>query len=115
MTGTPAAQSPADAYGLAKLVNPENVPRFFTAWRDQVMFKMTMFKWAAKPGAKGMVYDALQPAIRYTKEQCLDLPPVITMTREVPLTPQQAKYYNMTQGADVDTGVRGDHHRSQRG
>jgi SNF2 family DNA or RNA helicase len=95
MTGTPAAQSPVDAYGLAKLVNPENVPRFFTAWRDQVMFKLTMFKWAAKPGAKGMVYDALQPAIRYTKEQCLDLPPVVTMTREVPLTPQQAKYYNM--------------------
>ena len=59
------------------------------------MFKLTMFKWAAKPGAKGMVYDALQPAIRYTKEQCLDLPPVVTMTREVPLTPQQAKYYNM--------------------
>jgi SNF2 family DNA or RNA helicase len=37
----------------------------------------------------------LQPAIRYTKEQCLDLPPVLTMTREVPLTPQQAKYYNL--------------------
>jgi SNF2 family DNA or RNA helicase len=94
MTGTPAAQSPVDAYGLAKLVNPDNIPRFFTAWRDQVMIKLTMFKWAPKPQAKEMVYDALQPAIRYTKEQCLDLPPVITMTREVPLTPQQAKYYN---------------------
>lgn len=28
MTGTPAAQSPLDAYGLAKLVNPNAVPRF---------------------------------------------------------------------------------------
>jgi hypothetical protein len=49
MTGTPASQSPADAYGLAKLVNPDGVPKFFTAWRDQVMHKITMFKWAAKP------------------------------------------------------------------
>ena len=95
MTGTPASQSPVDAYGLAKLVNPEGVPRFFTAWRDQVMQKLTLYKWAPKPDAKDQVYEALQPAIRFTKAQCLDLPPVVTMTREVPLTPQQAKYYNM--------------------
>jgi SNF2 family DNA or RNA helicase len=95
MTGTPASQSPADAYGLAKLVNPQGVPAFFTAWRDQVMHKITMFKWAPKPTAKADVFNALQPAIRFTKEQCLDLPPVMTMVREVPLTPQQNKYYNL--------------------
>ena len=94
MTGTPAAQSPVDAYGLAKLVNPNGVPKFYTAWRDQVMNKITMFKWAPKSDAADKVHSALQPAIRYTKAQCLDLPPVLTMTREVPLTPQQAKYYN---------------------
>ena len=95
MTGTPASQSPLDAYGLAKLVNPDGVPRFYTAWRDEVMNKITMFKWAPKPGAAERVHRALQPAIRYTKAECMDLPPVITLTREVPLTAQQAKYYNM--------------------
>jgi SNF2 family DNA or RNA helicase len=95
MTGTPAAQSPVDAYGLARLVNPANVPKFYTAWRDQVMQKITMFKWAPKPDAADRVFAALQPAIRFTKAQCLDLPPVLTTTREVPLTPQQAKYYNL--------------------
>lgn len=95
MTGTPAAQSPVDAYGLARLVNPNGVPKFFTAWRDAVMQKITMFKWAPKPDAADKVFSALQPAIRFTKEQCLDLPPVLTTTREVPLTPQQAKYYNL--------------------
>jgi superfamily II DNA or RNA helicase len=84
-----------DAYGLARLVNPTNVPKFYTAWRDQVMQKITMFKWAPKPDAADRVYAALQPAIRFTKAQCLDLPPVLTTTREVPLTPQQAKYYNL--------------------
>jgi len=95
MTGTPASQSPADAYGLAKLVNPNNVPKFYTAWRDMVMNKITMFKWAAKPNAAETVHAALQPAIRFTKAQCLDLPAVLTTTRLVPLTPQQAKYYNL--------------------
>jgi SNF2 family DNA or RNA helicase len=95
MTGTPASQSPADAYGLARLVNPDGVPKFFTGWRDKVMNKVTQFKWVPKASAAEDVHEALQPAIRYTKEQCLDLPPVLTMTREVPLTPQQAKYYNL--------------------
>jgi superfamily II DNA or RNA helicase len=95
MTGTPASQSPVDAYGLAKLVNPDGVPKFFTAWRDKVMNKITMFKWAPKPDAKNLVHEALQPAIRFTKAQCLYLPPVVTVTREVALTPQQAKYYNL--------------------
>jgi SNF2 family DNA or RNA helicase len=94
MTGTPASQSPADAYGLAKLVNPNGIPKFFTAWRDKVMNKITMFKWAAKANAPQLVHEALQPAIRFTKAQCLDLPPVLTTTRLVPMTPQQAKYYN---------------------
>ena len=95
MTGTPASQSPVDAYGLARLVNPSGVPRFATAWRDKVMNKLTKFKWVPKSGAAQAVYDALQPAIRYTKEECTDLPPVLTETREVPLTPQQVKYYRM--------------------
>jgi len=93
MTGTPAAQSPLDAYGLAKLVNPTGVPKFYTGWRDKVMYQATRFKWLPKPTSSDDVHEALQPAIRFTKEQCLDLPPVITVTREVSLTAQQNKYY----------------------
>jgi SNF2 family DNA or RNA helicase len=93
MTGTPAAQSPVNAYGLAKLVNPGGVPNYFTAWRDRVMMKISQFKWVPKADAKERVFEVLQPAIRFTKEQCLDLPPVLKTTREVQMTAQQAKYY----------------------
>jgi superfamily II DNA or RNA helicase len=95
MTGTPAAQSPVDAYGLAKLVNPRGVPRFFGAFRELVMYKVTQFKWAPKPHATETVYNALQPAIRFTKEQCLDLPDMTYVKREVELTAQQNKYYEI--------------------
>jgi len=93
LTGTPASQSPLDAYGLAKLVNPSDTPRSFTMYRDQVMHKITQFKWAPKVDANAMVSRLLQPAIRFTKEQCLDLPDMLYTIREVPLTPQQIKYY----------------------
>ena len=95
MTGTPAAQSPLDAYGLAKLINPKSVPRFFGAFRELVMLKITQFKWVPKPTATDTVFNALQPAIRFTKEECLDLPEMTYVKRKVELTPQQRKYYQI--------------------
>lgn len=95
MTGTPASQSPVDAYGLAKLVNPSAVPRFAGAFRDMVMYKITQFKWAPKRTAQDTVFKVLQPAIRFTKEECLDLPDMLYTTREVPLTKQQQHYYDI--------------------
>jgi len=93
LTGTPASQSPLDAFGLAKLVNPNGVPKYFTAWRDKVMHQITRFKYVPKPTSRQDVYNALQPAIRFEKAQCLDLPPVMYQTREIPLTPQVNRYY----------------------
>lgn len=94
LTGTPAAQSPVDAYGLAKLVNPSGVPKFFTSFKDQVMYKISQFKWVVRPDADKVVFRALQPAIRYTKDECLDLPEMTYTVRDVELTPQQKKYYD---------------------
>jgi SNF2 family DNA or RNA helicase len=94
MTGTPAAQGPEDAFGLAKLVNPAGVPRFFNAWKDMVMYKVSAFRWKPKEHAERTVHRALQPAIRYTKEECLDLPDMLYVKRDVALTKQQDLYYN---------------------
>ena len=93
LTGTPASQSPEDAYGLAKMVSPWRVPKYKTAWRDKVMHSISRFKWVSKPSAKQDVFNALQPAIRYNKKQCLDLPELVYQTRDVPLTAQVATYY----------------------
>ena len=93
MTGTPASQSPEDAFGLAKLVSPLRVPRFATAWRDHVMHQVTRFKWNPRSDAKTKVFNALQPAIRFTKKECLDLPELTYQLREVPLSLQALKYY----------------------
>jgi SNF2 family DNA or RNA helicase len=95
MTGTPAAQSPVDAYGLAKLCVPHKVPRHVGAFKDSVMFNVSRFKWMPKSDSAEKVHNCLQPAIRFTKKECLDLPEVTYVDREALLTPQQVKYYNM--------------------
>jgi SNF2 family DNA or RNA helicase len=93
LTGTPAAQSPVDAYGLAKMLGVPSCPKFFGHFKDQVMVKIKQFKWIPRANAHATVHKLLQPAIRYEKKDCLDLPPVMHVEREAPLTPQQKKYY----------------------
>ena len=95
MTGTPAAQTPTDAYGLAKLCVPEKVDRFFGSFRDRVMVNVSKFRWLPRPNADQIVFEALQPAIRFTKEECLDLPEITHVFRDAPLTAQQEKYYKI--------------------
>jgi len=95
LTGTPAAQAPTDAFGLAKLINPNNVPKFYGQFRDQVMYKVSTFRWVAKPNAQLIVHKSLQPAIRFEKNQCLDLPDLTFVERDAPLTPQQKLYYKI--------------------
>ena len=93
MTGTPAAQSPLDAYGLAKMCVPDTTPMLFGGFRDSVMQQLTRFKWIPKPSAEATIHKMLQPAIRYTKAECLDLPDVTHTSRYAPLSPQQVRYY----------------------
>ncbi|MDD1626200.1 MAG: SNF2-related protein [Methylococcaceae bacterium] len=95
MTATPAAQSPTQAYGLARLMFPSKVPRAFNVFREKVQYKVSQFTWNNKVDCERTVFELLQPAIRFSKKECLDLPELTYQTREVALTPQQAKYYKM--------------------
>lgn len=94
LTGTPAANSPLQAYGLAKLVAPDRVPKFYTGWRDLTMYKVSQFTYVPKANAQQTVFDALQPAIRFDKKDCLDLPPVTFLEREFDMDTVQARYYH---------------------
>lgn len=93
LTGTPTPNSPTDAWAQCRLICPDRVPRYFGAWRDQVMKQFGQFKWLPRDGATARVADAMQPAIRFTRDQCVDLPPVIYQTRHAAMTADQDKAY----------------------
>lgn len=93
LTGTPTPNSPTDAWAQCRLIAPEKVPRYFGAFRDSVMRQQGPFKWTPRPGAADVVGAAMQPAIRFTREQCVDLPPTIYQTHAVDMSKEQKAAY----------------------
>jgi len=94
MTGTPTPNDPTDAWALAKLVNSPFCTKTFTGFRDQVMMKIGQWKYIPRPESVEVVKHILQPAVRYTRDECFDLPDTVVQTRQVDLTPEQRKHYN---------------------
>lgn len=94
LTGSPTPNAPTDAWGQCRLLTPENVPKFFGAFRQQTMRKITQFKWLPRENANDTVYDAMQPSVRFMRDDCIDLPPAVYSNRELELTPKQKKTYS---------------------
>ena len=93
MSGTPTPNAPTDAWAQCRLVSPQNVPPYFGRFKAQVMKQLTQFQWIPRPEATDVVRNVMQPAVRFTRDECLDLPPVMFETRSVQLTTEQNKAY----------------------
>ena len=93
MTGTPIPNSPEDAYGQCKLVTPASVPQFFTQWRNLVMDHQSTYVWTPRREALTIVHKAMQPAIRFSRDECLDLPPEIHTTLDVQMSSDHTRHY----------------------
>jgi len=93
LTGTPIPNAPTDAYGQIKLLQVPGIPRSFTAFREATMRQITQFKWIPKPDALDTVARYMTPAVRFTMDDCIDLPEQIHISRDAPLTPAQKRAY----------------------
>lgn len=95
LTGSPTPNSPTDAFGQIKLVTPHNpeCPKYFGRFRDLTMIQLTQFKWAPKPDAAETVSKIMQPSVRFSLDDVVDLPPQIITERKVQLTSEQKVAY----------------------
>ena len=93
LTGTPVPRAPTDAWALSKLLRNPKAPKYFTTFKHSVMTQITQYKWVPKPDAYARAYSILQPGVRYTKAECIDLPPITFSLNECALTAQQQQYY----------------------
>lgn len=93
LTGTPISQTPADAWTLARLVDSPTVPKSFTTFKDLVMKKVTTFKWSPREDSLETCKKVLQPSIRFSLDECKDLPDTNYVGRKTELTAQQAKAF----------------------
>ena len=94
MSGTPFPNAPTDAWALARLVDKTRVPQYFGQWRRQTMLQVSQYKWVPRVDSYEMAYQACQPAIRFLKKDCLDLPEMVIEKRQVELSDEQKKHYS---------------------
>lgn len=92
LSGTPTPNAPTDAYGQVKILMPGSVAEGgFMRFRELVMFQQGPYKWVPRLSAPKTVAAYMQPAIRFAREDCIDLPPTIFATRHAELTSDQHK------------------------
>lgn len=95
MTGSPTPNEPTDAYGLAHLITPATAPKSFVLFRQDTMFQLNgnQFKWVPKKEANTIVARVLQPSIRVSLDEIVELPDVVIQDLEVQMGPRQEKVY----------------------
>lgn len=95
LTGTPCPNAPTDAWALARLVCPQRVPKFFGTFQRQTMTQVSQYKWRPVNGHEQIVFNALQPAWRVRKKDCMTLPPLTVSDRQTKLTAEQERQYRL--------------------
>lgn len=95
LTGSPTPNAPTDAWAQVRLLTPSRVARTMTQFRDQTMRQISLFKWIARPEANDTVLAAMQPSVRFTRDDVAELPPTSYVNRDVKLDGDTAKAYRM--------------------
>ena len=94
LTGSPTPNEPPDAWGQVKLLTPDRAPKYFKHFKESTMRQVSTFRWIPREDAKDTVYEMMQPAVRFKRDDCVELPPVIYDDREAPLTKEQKRIYD---------------------
>ena len=97
LTGTPISQNPTDAWTLARLMDCPILPRSYLAFKDIVMQKVTQYKWVPRVDALETCRKVLVPSIRYSLDECMELPETVFIDHECDMSLQQHKAFKHMQ------------------
>lgn len=94
MTGSPTPSAPTDAFGLAHLITPATAPRSWVQFRQDTMINVSQFRWVPRKDAHETVAALLQPAVRFSLDEIVELPPLIEREVQVPMGTRQKQVYD---------------------
>lgn len=106
MTGDLTPEKPTDAFYPCHITVPHNqfLPKYFGQFFDACMYQVNEYLSLPKPEAPQIVAMCTQPSIRFTRDQCLDLPDTTFQIMEIPLSAEQQKFYEeMRKSAYLET------------
>jgi SNF2 family DNA or RNA helicase len=96
LTGTPCPNAPSDVWSQCRIVSPARVPPYFGKFRNMTMYEVDSqhHTWKPKPDAYTVAFNAMQPAVRFNKDDCLDLPPVMSEDWQAEMSSDQKRAYD---------------------
>jgi SNF2 family DNA or RNA helicase len=93
LTGRPMPNAPTDVWAQCRIVTPATVPKYFRLARDMLMIRKSQFVWVPKPNAIETAFSMMRPQVRFALDEVVELPPVISRTVDVDLSPEQDQTY----------------------
>lgn len=93
LSGSPTPNAPTDAWAQCRIIVPDRVPLYFNRFKNTVMRQINQWVWVPRNNATELVHEVMQPSIRFTRDECMDLPPIMYNTRTAVLSKQQEKAY----------------------
>ena len=93
LTGSPIPHAVTDVWGPCSCLTPWTIPKYFTIFRDMLMVKKSQWAWEPKPGAEARAVACMQPSVRYTLDEVVELPPRVISYYPAALTHRQEIIY----------------------
>lgn len=92
-TGSPG-ENPETVFGMCKMINRDRLPcHTKTGWMNMVTYQYGPEPFMRKPTAHApeVIFNSMQPAVRFNKADIIDLPPVTTQDRYCALSQEQER------------------------
>lgn len=93
LTGRPMPNAPTDAWSQCMILTPHVVPKYFRHARSMLMMQVNPFKWTPKPEAVQKAFEWMQPSVRFSLDDVVELPEAIHRTIDCDFTPEQKRVY----------------------
>lgn len=94
LTGAPLPTEVTDFWNQCKVITPHRVPRMFSHVRDELMIRVSNFKWAPKTGAIEKAFNYMQPSVRFTLDDIMELPEFVSQTLNTGMSNEQHRVYD---------------------
>jgi len=93
VTGSPIPKAASDAYAQIKLIRPDAGLTSFSRFRSETMVQINDVTWVNREDALDRVLEVMKPAVRYTREQVVELPPTTYIRERVTVSARAAEAY----------------------
>lgn len=94
MTGRPMPNKPTDVWSQCKVVTPYTVPKYFNQVRDMLMTKVSQYVYIPKENAVEQAFAMMQPQVRFSLDDVVELPPFVSRTIDVEMSKEQIETYH---------------------